>query len=89
MNAVAQSSRDIVQDYLAYKEHVNQESYADVDRWTDARKEKVEAAWPEYKATSLPGGLWSVYCRYCYSGGYAWVCVRALFFFRVLFQLRL
>ena len=48
MRRLAGDKRDLVEQYLRFKQHVCREGYEDVETWC-AEQTKVEDVWPEYK----------------------------------------
>ena len=48
-----ESLRNLVADYLKYKQHVCREEYEDVKGWEEQRRVSTESAWPEYKDSTV------------------------------------
>ena len=53
MALIRERGRDLVDEYLAYKAHVSEQSYADLSGWEPTRRAETEEHWPEYKNTCI------------------------------------
>ena len=52
LDTIRQKSYLLVNDYLDYKSHVSDQTYADRSGWDESRRNETESNWPEYRNTS-------------------------------------